>query len=49
MAQKKKMLQVDAHVHQMIKELAVMESLTINAYLAKIAYEKKAEELKNGK
>lgn len=43
---KKKHLQVDAHVHQMIKELAIKNGLTINSYIAKLAYEKKAEESK---
>ena len=43
---KKKMLQVDAITHQMIKELALKNGLTINAYVMKLAYEEKAKEMK---
>lgn len=45
---KKKMIEVDALVHQMIKELAVKSGLTLKAYMMKIAYEQKAKELENG-
>lgn len=46
---KQKMLEVDAITHQMIKELALRSGLTIKGFLMKLAYELKAEELRNGK
>ncbi len=41
-----KMLEVDVVTHQLIKELAVKAGMTIKAYMMKLAFEKKAEEMK---
>ena len=46
---KKKMIEVDAVTHQIFKELAVKSGMTMKGYFMKMAYELKAEELKNGK
>ena len=46
---KDKMIQLDSIVHQMFKELALENRLTLKAYMMKLAYEQKAKEMANAK
>ena len=43
---KKKMIEVDANTHQMIKELATKAQMTMRAWLMKVAYEETAKDMK---
>ena len=43
---KKKMIEVDAITHQMIKELAAKARMTMRAFLMQLMYEEKAKELR---